>query len=124
MQCIQAGEMPPLLRLQSLRLEYGPPLSVDQQLCGLLEQEILHAPPCLCDINDLLCVFHSRIRFLLEHQVAARYLLLFIKYSQPLETFRVRPLAVFIFPQLHDRRPNDILHEVPRLPGLHQQNHH
>ena len=38
---IQTRKNPPLFPVQPLCVEYGPPLSLDQQLCGILQPEVL-----------------------------------------------------------------------------------
>ena len=53
-QCIQTRAMPSLLSMQQVRVKHGPSLPMDQQLCGILEQEILHVAPHLCSHNYLL----------------------------------------------------------------------
>ena len=46
---IQARALPSLFSMQPLRPQHGPPLPLDQQLCGLLQPQVLHTPPDLHD---------------------------------------------------------------------------
>ena len=68
--------MPPLLSVQPLCLEHGPPLSVDQQLRGFLEPQVFLAAIDLRAAHDLLCVFHFGLGLARLNQMGPRCLLL------------------------------------------------
>ena len=54
-QHLQARALSSLFSLQSMRVKHGPSLSVDQQLCRILEPQIFHALTDLCACDDIFC---------------------------------------------------------------------
>ena len=69
--------MSPLLGLQPVRAQHGPPLSLDQQLRRLLEPQVLHAAPDIRAHHHILRVLLARLRLHPQYQMGTRHLLLF-----------------------------------------------
>ena len=100
----QAGQMPPLLPVQLLRAENGPPLPMGWKLHRLLQLQVLHEHAFLCELPDQYGMdFHT-----LTGQRGAALCGCLI---------RSRLLCgTLLFPRLHPCAPRYRLLRIPPLP--------
>lgn len=116
--------MPPLLSLQQMRAEYGPPLPLDQQLRRFLEPKIFPAAVNLRASDNILRSHHAGLRLADVYLVGFGRLLLLNKAS-PESTFIGNDFASSrVHAQRNDSCADDDVFKVPSQVSTFKQNHH
>ena len=119
-QCLQAWEVPSLLRLQPLRPKHGPPLPLDQQLRGLLESQVL---PAAADLraDHLLhnCHFHG-IRLLQSGRLGLQQP---VHCQKQRESEQQHSNHAGLHDGLHRLRAHDRIPALPLEAGSSKQDH-
>jgi hypothetical protein len=96
---------------------------MDQQLRGLLEQEVLPSPAYLCAYYDLLRGFLHGLRLHQLGQVGSGCLLLVKDLKGLANAFQESPHSVEFLAQRLNWHSDDLLLEIPLILGLNQQNY-